>query len=127
MLSVILACDDLYETADLFVERLGWTLVFATPRDSVDTLACVSLGDAQVLLGTSAEEFLPAESRDHRGAGVTIYVNLPATADIAAIHARHAEAGLATIPLAVRPWGEHAFNAEIAGYRFLIAQTPDPA
>ncbi|WP_232383536.1 DinB family protein [Actinomadura violacea] len=122
MLSVFLACEDPYATADLFTGRLGWRLVFATPRDSADRLACVSLGDAQVMLGTDDEEFLPAASREHRGAGVTVYVRLPDAADIAAVHARHAEAGVATAPLSTREWGEGAFDARIAGYRFLITQ-----
>ncbi len=126
MLSVFLACDDPYAAADFMTERLGWRLVFATPRDSDDQLACVALGDAEVMLGTAAEEFLPAVSRLHRGAGVTVYVQLPATEDIAAVHDRHADAGVVTGPLAPRPWGEHAFDAVICGYRYLISQQPAP-
>ncbi len=122
MLSVFLACDDPYETAKLMTEQLGWRLEFATPADSGDKLACVSLGGAEVRLGTADERFLAAASRDHRGAGVTVYVRLPATEDISAVHARHAAAGVVTTPLAQRPWGELAFDAVIAGYRFLIAQ-----
>lgn len=122
MLSVILACDDPYETADLYTERLGWRLVFATPRDSGDPLACVALGDAEVMLGTAAEQFLPAASRDHRGAGVSIYIRLPEEVDIAAVHDRHAAAGVVTAPLSRRPWGVLAFNAAIGGYRFLVTQ-----
>ena len=74
VLSVILVCDDPYETADLFVEQLGWQLVFSTPPDSDDKLACVALGDARVMLGTAGTEFLPERSKDHRGAGVQVYV-----------------------------------------------------
>jgi catechol 2,3-dioxygenase-like lactoylglutathione lyase family enzyme len=122
VLSVVLACDDLYQTADMFVGSLGWRLVFATPRDSGDPLACVALGDAEVMLGPAAAEFLPVPSRAHRGAGVVMYVNLPADADIADIHARHRSAGVVTEALTGRPWGVNAFNAEVAGYRFLIAQ-----
>lgn len=108
-------------------ERLGWRLVFATPRDSTDSLACVALGDAEVMLGTAAEEFLPAASRQHRGAGVTVYVQLPVTEDIAAVHSRHAAAGVVTEPLALRPWGEQAFNAVICEYRYLVSQRPASA
>jgi catechol 2,3-dioxygenase-like lactoylglutathione lyase family enzyme len=122
MLSVILACDDPYDTADLYVERLGWRLVFATPRDSGDPLACVALGDAEVMLGTAGEQFLPAAARGHRGAGVSIYIRLPEDADIAAVHDRHAAAGVVTTPLSRRPWGVLAFNAVIDGYRFLVVQ-----
>jgi catechol 2,3-dioxygenase-like lactoylglutathione lyase family enzyme len=124
MLSVFLACDDPYETARYMAGTLGWRLVFATPGDSDDKMACVGLGDAEVMLGTADEKFLPAGSRDHRGAGVTVYVQLPATEDIAVVHAGHARAGVVTAPLSVRPWGETAFDAVIAGYRFLISQQP---
>ncbi len=80
------------------------------------------------MLGTSAEEFLPAESRQHRGAGVSVYVRLPAaTQDIAAVHRRHADAGVVTGPLSRRPWGEQAFDAVICGYKYLITQEPGPA
>jgi catechol 2,3-dioxygenase-like lactoylglutathione lyase family enzyme len=122
MLSVILACDDPYETADLYTERLGWRLVFATPRDSGDPLACVALGDAEVMLGTAEERFLPAAARAHRGAGVSIYIRLPEGEDIAAVHDRHAAAGVVTTRLSRRPWGVLAFNAKIDGYGFLVTQ-----
>jgi catechol 2,3-dioxygenase-like lactoylglutathione lyase family enzyme len=72
VLSVLIACDDPYETAELFTGPLGWRLVFATPRDGADKLACVALGDDQLMLGTAEERFLPRQSRLHRGAGVTI-------------------------------------------------------
>jgi uncharacterized glyoxalase superfamily protein PhnB len=122
VLSVFLACDDPYETARLMTDHLGWQLEFATPADSQDRLACVSLAGAQVRLSTAEERFLPAASRGHRGAGVTVYIRLPETADIAAVHERHAATGVVTAPLSQRPWGELAFDAVIAGYHFLIAQ-----
>ena len=105
-------------------DQLGWRLEFATPADSDDRLACVSLGGAEVMLGTAEERWLPAVSREHRGAGVTVYVRLPDTNDIAAVHERHAAGGVVTQPLSQRPWGELAFDAVIAGYRFLISQEP---
>lgn len=89
MLSVFLACDDPYESARFFVEELGWRLAFATPPEGDDRMACVALGDAEVMLGTAEEQYLAAGSREHRGAGVTVYM---------------------------------AFDAVIAGYRFLIAE-----
>lgn len=121
MLSVFLACDDLYESARVFTKKLGWALEFQTPPDSGDPLACVSLGDAQVMLGAASEEWLPAASRDHRGAGVTVYVRLNSADHIADVYAKHAAAGVTTSELADRPWGERAFDAVIAGYRFLFA------
>jgi uncharacterized glyoxalase superfamily protein PhnB len=124
VLSVFLACDDPYQVAQLMTDQLGWRLEFATPADSDDRLACVSLGGGQVMLGTAEERWLPAASREHRGAGVSVYVRLPQTYDIAAIHERHTAGGVVTEPLSKRPWGELAFDAVIAGYRFLISQEP---
>ena len=121
---MFLACDDPYATARQMTDSLGWELEFATPSDSDDKMACVRLGDAEVTLSTTDERYLPAESREHRGAGVSVYIRLPESADIAAVHARHAAAGVVTAPLSTRPWGESAFDAVIAGYKFLITQEP---
>lgn len=121
MLSVFLACDDLYASAKFFTEDLGWELTFATPPDSGDPLAGVSLGGAEIMLGPAEERWLPAASRSHRGAGVTVYVVLGAEDDIAAIYAKHAKAGVTTSALAERPFAPQAFDAVIEGYRFLIA------
>ena len=108
--------------------QLGWRLEFATPHDSDDKVACVSLSeDAQVMLSTADEQYLPAASRPHRGAGVTVYIRLPQNEDIATVHERHAARGVVTQPLSQRPWGELAFDAVIAGYRFLISQEPASA
>ncbi|MHB1432507.1 MAG: hypothetical protein ACYCVZ_10380 [Streptosporangiaceae bacterium] len=126
MLSAFLACDDPYQTAAMMTDVLGWRLVFATSQDSDDKVACVALGDAEIMLSTADERFLPAAARAYRGAGVTIYVRLPADVAIGPVHARHAESGVVTDPLARRPWGENAFEARIAGYRFLIASEAGP-
>jgi uncharacterized glyoxalase superfamily protein PhnB len=125
VLTVFLACDEPYETARVMIDQLGWRLEFATPPDSDDKVACVSLcEDAQVMLSTADEQYLPAASRQHRGAGVTVYIRLPPADDIAKVHERHAAGGVVTQPLSRRPWGELAFDAVIAGYRFLISQEP---
>jgi hypothetical protein len=123
VLTPILATDDPYETTALFVNA-GWSLLFQTPADSDDPLACVALAGAQLMLGTSLPEFLPAESRVHRGAGVEFHVTVP-SADIDAVyeaHRRHAES---VTDLAMQPWGERGFHAVLAGYRFLIAADSD--
>ncbi len=65
-------------------DALGWRLVFATPPDSDGKLACVALGDAEIMLSTADERFLPAAARSCRGAGVTIYVRLPSDIAIGA-------------------------------------------
>lgn len=121
---MILACDDPYRAADVFVGQLGWRLVFRTPDASDDRLACVGLGDAEVMLGTTDEQFLAPAAREHRGAGVEVYIRLPAAVDIDTVHARHTAAGVVTQTLRTQQWGERAFHAEIVGYRFLIAQEP---
>jgi hypothetical protein len=86
--------------------------------------ACQSAGSIRLGHDTADEQYLPAASRLHRGAGVTVYVRLPQTTDIATVHERHAAGGVVTQSLSQRPWGELAFDAVIAGYRFLITQEP---
>jgi hypothetical protein len=123
VLTPILATDDPYRAAEAFIQA-GWSLVFQTPRDSGDPLACVALVGAQVMLGTSLPEFLPAESRPHRGAGVEFHLSVPGE-DIGSVyeaHRRHAES---VTSLAEQPWGELAFHAVLAGYRFLIVAEGD--
>lgn len=118
---MFLACDDVHDAALFFVGSLGWRLEFETHPDHGDQLACVALGDAQVMLGPAEERWLPAAAREYRGAGVTVYVALSDGDGIGEVYRRHAAAGVTTSELAVRSWGERAFDAVIAGYRFLIA------
>lgn len=124
MLTPILATEDPYEAATAFIEA-GWSLIFKTPPESGDPLACVGLADAQVMLGTSAPEFLAAQSREHKGAGVEFHVTVPAP-EIDGIYATHRAHADSTSDLALRPWGERAFHAVLAGYRFLIAAESSP-
>jgi hypothetical protein len=119
VLTPILATDDPYQAAAAFA-RAGWSVVFETPADSGDPLACVALAGAQVLLGTSGPTFLPPESRQHKGAGVEFHVTVPA-ADIGKVHEAHRAHAESATELAVQPWGETAFHATLLGYRFLIA------
>jgi hypothetical protein len=115
VLTPILATADPYAAADEFVAN-GWTLAFATPKDSGDPLACVELHGAQVLLGVETEQFLPAPARDHRGAGVQFYIEIPPDA-LDAVHATHQTPG----PLTERAWGTRSFAVQLAGYNFMIA------
>ena len=115
MLTPILATPDPYRAADEFVAN-GWTLAFATPQGSGDPLTAVELHGAQVLLGVDSEPFLPAPARDHRGAGVQFYVEVPADR-LGDVHGRH----LAPGPVEERAWGVRAFTVSIAGYNFMIA------
>lgn len=119
MLSPILATDDPYVAAAAFIDA-GWSLVFSTPPDSGDPLACVGLAGAQVMLGTALPQFLDGESRAHKGAGVEFHVTVPANEidEIFAAHKAHADSAT---DLVVQPWGERAFHAVLFGYRFLIA------
>lgn len=87
MLTPILATDDPYQAAADFV-KAGWSLIFQTPRDSGDPLACVGLAGAQLMLGTSLPQFLPAQSRAHKGAGVEFHLTVPSE-DIEAVHEAH--------------------------------------
>jgi len=119
VLTPILATDDPYEAAAVFVQA-GWSLVFETPRDSGDPLACVALAGAQVMLGTSVPEFLPAENRAHKGAGVEFHVTVP-DADIGAMYEAHRRRAESVTELIDQPWGERAFHAVLLGYRYLIA------
>ena len=119
MLTPILATDDPYQAAASFAEA-GWEIIFQTPPDSGDPLTCVGLAGAQVMLGTSAPQFLAAEGRAHKGAGVEFHIAVPA-AEIEAIHAAHRAGADGATELAAQPWGERAFHAVIVGYRFLIA------
>lgn len=119
MLTPILATDDPYQAAADFV-RAGWSLIFQTPRDSGDPLACVGLAGAQLMLGTSLPQFLPAQSRAHKGAGVEFHLTVPSE-DIEAVHEAHRRHAESVTDLAPQPWGERAFHAVLLGYRFLIA------
>ena len=122
MLTPILATDDPYQAAAAFT-KAGWSLAFQTPRDSGDPLACVALAGAQVMLGTSLPQFLPAESRAHKGAGVEFHLTVPSQ-DIEAVYQAHRQHAESVTGLAYQSWGEQAFHAVIAGYRFLIAAEP---
>ena len=115
MLTPILATSDPYTAADEFVAN-GWTLAYATPKDSGDPMAVVELHGGQVMLGVDSEQFLPAAARDHRGAGVQLYVEVPADV-IEKIHAAHQEPG----PIEQRPWGVRSFVVRLAAYNFMIA------
>ena len=72
------------------------------------------------MLGTSLPQFLPAQSRAHKGAGVEFHLTVPSE-DIEAVHEAHPPAGRSVTDLAPQPWCERAFHAELLGYRFLIA------
>jgi hypothetical protein len=125
VLTPILATDNPYQAAAAFVQA-GWSLSFQTPPDSGDPLACVTLAGARLLLGTSLPQFLPAESRPHKGAGVEFHLTVPAE-DIDAIYQTHRQHAESVTSLALQPWGERAFHAVLLGYRFLIAAgQPDP-
>ncbi|HEY3560862.1 MAG TPA: hypothetical protein VGL05_25545 [Kribbella sp.] len=115
MLTPILATSDPYAAAAEFVAN-GWTLAYATPQDSDDRLAVVELHGGRVMLGVDSEEFLPREARDHRGAGVQFYLEVPAE-EIESVHAAHRDPG----PIEQRPWGVRSFVVRLAAYSFMVA------
>jgi hypothetical protein len=88
VLTPILATEEPYEAAAVFI-KAGWALVFETPRDSRDPLACVALAGARLMLGTSLPQFLPVNSRAHKGAGVEFHVTVPSE-EISAVYGRTA-------------------------------------
>lgn len=115
VLTPILATSDPYAAADEFVAN-GWTLAYSTPKDSGDPMAVVELHGGQVMLGVDSEQFLPADARDHRGAGVQFYVEVPADT-IDDVQAAHQHPGL----IEQRPWGVRSFTVKLADYNFMIA------
>jgi hypothetical protein len=119
VLTPILATEEPYEAAAVFI-KAGWALVFETPRDSGDPLACVALAGARLMLGTSLPQFLPVDSRAHKGAGVEFHVTVPSE-EISAVYEAHRQYAESVTDLALQPWGEQAFHAVVLGYRFLIA------
>ncbi len=125
MLTPILATEDPYQAAARFIAA-GWSLIFQTPPEDGDPLACVGLAGAQVMLGTALPQFLPPDARPHRGAGVEFHLSVPA-AQIDAIFQAHRAHAESVTDLALQPWGEQAFHAVLDGYRFLIAAQPPPA
>jgi hypothetical protein len=123
VLTPILATDDPYQSAAVFVSA-GWSLVFQTPEDSGDPLAVVELAGARLMLGTSLPQFLPAESRPHKGAGVEFHLTVPAD-DVTTVFEGHREHAESVTDLTAQPWGELAFHAVLLGYKFLIAADGD--
>ncbi len=123
MLTPILATDDPYEAATVFV-KAGWSLVFQTPENSGDPLTVVGLAGAQLMLGTSLPQFLSAGSRPHKGAGVEFHLTVPED-DIDAVFDAHRQHADSVTELARQPWGELAFHAVVLGYKFLIAADHD--
>ena len=113
VLTPILATDDPYQAAADFV-KAGWSLIFQTPRDSGDPLACVGLAGAQPMLGTSLPQFVPAQSRAHKGAGVEFHLTVPSE-DIEAVHEAHRWHAESVTNLAPQPCGERAFHAMLLG------------
>jgi hypothetical protein len=126
VLTPILATDNPYEAAAVFV-KAGWSLVFQTPEDSDDPLTVVGLAGARLMLGTSLTQFLPADGRPHKGAGVEFHLTVPED-DIGAVFDAHRQHADSVTDLARQPWGELAFHAVMLGYKFLIAaEAPGPA
>jgi hypothetical protein len=119
MLTPILATDDPYRAAAVFVNA-GWSVVFQTPSEGGDPLTCVALAGARLMLGTSLPQFLPAGSLAHKGTGVEFHLTVPED-DIGALFDAHRQHADSVTDLARQPWGELAFHAVLLGYKFLIA------
>lgn len=116
MIKPILACENPYETAQLFAGA-GWNIDFSQPPESGDPLVGVSLLDNFVLLGVT-DGYVSKELLPYRGCGVEIYLTVP-MGNIQEIYDNHSK--LHPTALAVQPWGDLAFEVTIDGYRFFIA------
>ena len=116
MIRPILACQDPYHTAEVFV-RAGWNLDFSNPPESGDPLVGVSLYDNSLLLGIT-EGYVETEKLDCIGCGVELYLTVPAD-EIHVIHDKHRM--MKPTALMIQPWGDFAFEVSIDNFKFMIA------
>lgn len=127
MLSPILACVDVARAIDYYTQKLSFSVAFSLPSSTTGEpeFACVTLGDAEILLGVT-EGFVDPADLDKRGIGIQIYVTLPDSVSIDDIYARAQEQGASiTKAIATRDWGERSFNVrDLDGYNLMIAQQP---
>jgi hypothetical protein len=126
MLAPILSTEDPYAAATTFCQA-GWKLESDTSRDRADARAEVSLAGSRVVLvrrptPASAEP----ESAARLGAGIELKVTVPPQ-ELSGLFLLHRSAGLAVSDIVRQPTGERAFQAEIAGFGFVVvAGDPDP-
>ncbi len=116
MIRPILACQDPYRTAEVFV-KAGWNLDFLNPPESGDPLVGVSLHDNSLLLGIT-DGYVETEKLDCIGCGVELYLTVPAD-EIHAIYKLHGM--MKPTALTIQPWGDLAFEVSIDNFKLIIA------
>lgn len=96
--------ENLAETKDFFVAKLGFSVAFES-----DWFALLKLQDAQIGLLAPAQEGQSALfRRAYPGHGAWITFDVP---DVDAVHARAQAAGIPiAVPLRDEPWGERHFS-----------------
>ena len=96
--------ENLAETKDFFVGKLGFAVAFES-----DWFALLKLQDAQIgLLAPAQEGQSPLFRSTYPGHGAWITFDVP---DVDAVHARAQAAGIPiAVPLRDEPWGERHFS-----------------
>lgn len=118
MLRPIIACHNPYRTARLY-ESAGWIIEFSNPPKGGDPLVGVSLYENKVLLGVT-EGYVREQDIGSIGCGIVFYIDVPKTV-ISAVHKAHRVFNPTDI--ALRSWGDSAFDVVIGGIRFTIASS----
>lgn len=96
--------ENLAETRDFFVDKLGFAVVFES-----DWFVLLKLQEGQIgLLAPAQEGQSELFRRPYPGHGAWITFDLP---DVDAVHARAIAAGIPiAVPLRDEPWGERHFS-----------------
>ena len=116
MMKPILACRNPYQTAETF-RSAGWNIDFSQPFESGDPLVGISLFDNQFLLGIT-EGYVSPQDIAHIGCGVVFYIMVPKS-EIENIYQNHKP--FVTSHLQTQSWGDLAFEAQIEGFKLMIA------
>lgn len=123
MLSPILSVADIDASIDYYTTKLGFSLNWRLADDQDRaTFASVSLGEAEILLGTI--DFVAADQRDKLGIGVQFHLELPVEMDIDELYVAAWDAGANIVrEIETREWGERAFVVnDLDGYNYMIAR-----
>ena len=128
MISPILACKNVQQAIDYYVESLSFELAWAMPPndDGETEFAGVKLDGSEIMLGVT-QGFVSDADLDRRGLGVQIYINLSHALDIETYYAQiKSQGAVIEKPLETKPWGEKAFTLrDLDGYNLMVAQAPE--
>lgn len=115
MIRPILACENPYKTAEVFVAA-GWKIDFSQPPKSGDPLVGISLYDNSVLLGVT-EGYVANDVKQYVGCGVVFYLTVP-NDGFNTVYENHKRFVLSAVE--VQTWGDTVFEVEIGGFKFMI-------